>query len=204
MKKFLCSLAIATVCSHAGGAAVAPKSDIVSLEEKRVSNEIPLLVLSDVYFGIGVGKATLDVSGTNEQLSAKAATFIAGFDINKYVGIEGRYSRAFSDATYKPGNIDIASTYSNAAIYLKAQYQIKQFKPYILLGYGETQFTNLENFDRAEAGFQYGAGLEYEFDTHWSVFVDYVREYDGKGFDGRASLEDITVDHATLGIKYHF
>ncbi len=203
-KNVLMSIVFGVNLVYAGGSmGIVPVSTPIAVDK---IGDVPLVYLSDVYVGAGIGKVTLDVSSTNEELSTKPVTLLAGFDINKYVGVEGRYSKGFQDVDYTGANLSksLDSRYGNIAVYLKAGYEIQNFKPYVLLGYGETEFTNLEGFDRKEAGFQYGGGVEYKINKHWHIFVDYVREYDGTGFDGRARLEDITVDHATLGFRYQF
>ena len=90
------------------------------------------------------------------------------------------------------------------ALYLKPGYQLGNYHPYLLLGYGQTTLTNLAGRDRKESSFQYGVGMDIDMSAHTSLQVDYVMAYDDDNFDGRAMRDDITIDMVTFGINYHF
>jgi len=79
---------------------------------------------------------------------------------------------------------------------------------YGLLGYGQVKLTNIPlsagSADRAESGFQWGAGMKYNVSENISVFADYVRFYDDTGFDYRATTANVVSDAWTLGVSYSF
>jgi len=78
------------------------------------------------------------------------------------------------------------------------------FDVYALLGYGGTQLGNLEGGDAYESGLHWGLGAQYEVMENLLVFADYVRLYDGTGFDYRAQDEDVDADTWTIGLSYRF
>jgi len=200
---------------YAGGSKniIQPSSEAMAISNATTA-EKPLLYLSDVYLGLGLGKFKLESEQSKEQFTSTFGTILAGFNANKYIGIEGRYTYGYNDISYDKGNnpkninVDFNSKYSNIAIYTKLKYEINNFKPYILLGYGESKITNRTHggklFDFKEAGFQYGLGLGYGINNSWEVFVDYVKAYDDKGFDLMAQNQDVGIDLITVGVKYHF
>ena len=196
---------------YAGGSKniLEPASEAMAISNATTAAS-PLLYLSDIYVGLGVGKFTLDNDKTKEDFSANYGALITGFDVNKYIGMEGRYTVSFGDMSYGHGNNeqtingDISSKYRNIAIYAKLKYDIGNFKPYALLGFGESTVTDLGGFDRKEAGFQYGVGVGYNINNNWEVFVDYVKAYDDKGFDAVAQGSDIGISLISFGVNYHF
>ena len=74
----------------------------------------------------------------------------------------------------------------------------------MLWGYGVLKLTNIEGGDREERTMQYGIGIRYRTTEHLSIFVDWVRAYDDKGFDGRATHDAISVDLVSMGVSYRF
>ena len=190
-----------TAIVHAGGTIV----------QEEVYESTPTVVQSEPmtnswYTGIGLGGFKLDDTTDDESYEKTTATILAGYEISKYLSVEGRYTASLGDIKFKDskGTQKRDSSFSNIALYTKLSYPIGEFKPYLLLGYGKSKITNIAKSDRSESGFQYGAGVSYELDDHWGIFADYTRLYDDKGFDGRASDSNIKIDTATAGIKYRF
>ena len=193
--------------SNAGGS-IAPV--IVPIVPVEVTTE-----KSPFYLGLGFSAMSLDNDLTDEEFSANAVMIQAGYQYNRNLALEGRYTHHIGDLDYVGGNTinrdnsDYPADFTNMAIYLKPMYPIDNFSFYALLGYGEVELTNItriERFsaDRAESGFQWGLGAEYLFSENMSAFVDYVNMYDGEGFDGRAEDADIIADTWTLGVTYKF
>ena len=190
-----------TAIIHAGG----------YIAQEEVHESTPAVVQSEPttnswYTGLGLGGFKLDSSTDDESYKKATATILAGYEISKYLSIEGRYTTSLGDIKFKDskGTQKTDSSFSNIALYTKLSYPIGEFKPYLLLGYGKSKITNIADSDRSESGFQYGAGASYELDNHWGIFADYTRLYDDNGFDGRASDSNIKIDTATAGIKYRF
>jgi len=193
--------------SFAGG-------DVLPIEEPVVMES--LTNDSSLYFGLGVSAIKLNNDFSKEEFSSTAVTLQAGYQFNQYFAVEGRYTKNVSDLdydhgnTYNPNYSDYPGDFSNVAVYLKPMYTFENLSVYVLLGYGEVTLTDLPHpstpgsVDRAEDGFQWGLGASYTFMENISVFVDYVKLYDDKGFDYRAQKADIASDLWTLGVTYKF
>ncbi len=172
----------------------------------------PLSVRSDsgFYLGAGVGTFTLTDDVTSEELTANTTLLIAGYQYNTYLSFEARYYRSLNDEIdYDAGDrtspdSTYESTFTNRAAFVKLGYDYGDFSPYLLLGYGTLKLTNITGADREESAVQYGVGASYAVTTEWSLFVDWVRAYDDKGFDGRAMQDDLTIDLITAGVTYRF
>ncbi len=216
MKKTILVTATTIAMLHAGGN-IHPKevhpaaSEVETLAKKHEAmTDKPLFYLSDFYAGVGIGRFELSDKQTDEAFQSNYVMLKAGIDFNSVLGLEGRYTYGYEDIHYDRGSNqsqqsqDLDAKYSNIALYLKARYAIKDFEPYILVGYGESKTTNIRGFDRYEDGLQYGGGIGYHINSHWEVSVDYVRAYDKKGFDGIGQLDDLKVDLLTFGVTYHF
>jgi len=183
----------------------------VVYDEPIIEESTPIVTQkkSNFYIGVGVGKFNLKNHHTDEELKSTTASIKVGYDINQYVAIEGRYNRGMKDADYKHGNQGTTnhstdSKFTNTAAYIKVGYPIGSFKPYALVGYGQTKITNLSNSDRKESNIQYGAGAEYHINDAVSISADYIRAYDDDGFDGRSKDDKIKVDLLNVGVAYHF
>lgn len=213
-KKIPSLLTAFCVCSSmmmAGG-------DIAPVEE--VAEVAPVVLTDDsgFYLGLGVSAMSLSNDNNSEEFTSTGIMLQAGYQINEYFAIEGRYTKDVSNLDYDHGNDTASAIYdgdypgdfSNIAIYVKPMYSIDDFTMYALLGYGEVSIGPLPHpsqagsVDRAEDGFQWGLGGSYAFGENISVFVDYVKLYDDKGFDYRAKLDNIDANLWTIGLTYKF
>ena len=177
---------------------------------------LPVINDSGVYVGLGFTDMSLDNDLSKEEFSATGIMLQAGYQVNSYFAIEGRYTMNVTDLDYDHGHTnnpnysDYPGDFSNVAIYVKPMVAFNDFSIYALLGYGEVTLTDLPHpnstgsVDRVEDGFQWGLGATYTFMDDLSVFVDYVNVYDDEGFDYRAQNADITSDLWTLGVSYKF
>jgi len=158
-----------------------------------------------VYDIVGMGGGNVDEATEYEW---SAGTILAGYEFNKYIAIEGRYTKSFGDATVTMGanleagegavNVEIdqtAAEFENIAIYLKPSIKFDAFSIYGLLGYGKTTMTWGDGTENSDSSFQYGAGASYAFSENLSVFADYVVMYDDDDFD------DLAVDNPYSGYK---
>ena len=189
--------------------------DMAPLEESVVTDPV-VVEERGFYGGIGLTSMSLNNDLTNEEFSAMGFMVQAGYQYNRYIAIEGRYTVHVGDLEYDHGSTanpdysDYPGDFTNIAIYLKPIYPIGDFSIYALLGYGEVELTNIPlggsgiSADRAESGFQWGLGAGYTFNKNITAFIDYVRMYDGTGFDHRAMDADIDADVWTLGVSYQF
>jgi opacity protein-like surface antigen len=202
MKKSVLSLVTILALSgvvYAGGD-VAPIEEVV---------ETPVVVdESAFYIGAGVGYTSFNNDFTSEEITSNTLMLQAGYQYNRYIAVEGRYSFGFN-TDYDTGNIvNPIQVYdgdvSHWGIYLKPMYPIDDFSIYALLGYGEVMLDDILNGDAVDGGFQWGLGASYAFTENVSVFVDYVSLYNDTGFDWVATKADIDVDTWTLGVSYKF
>lgn len=171
---------------------------------------------SGPYLGLGVSSMRLKNDLTNEKFSSTGIMLQAGYQVNAYLAVEGRYTFNVGDLEYRRGmtrNLnynDYPGDFYNLGIYVKPMISYDDFSFYALLGYGEVTLTDLPqpsrlgSVDRAESGFQWGLGAAYTFMDDISCFVDYVKLYDDKGFDHRAKRTNINSHLWTLGVSYAF
>ena len=201
MKKSVLSLVSILALSglaYAGG-------DVAPVEE-------PVVVSVDesaYYIGLGFGQASVNDDPTAEEITSTMVMLQAGYQYNEYVALEGRVSFGFS-SEYEPGNTgnssgDFDDDIASWGIYVKPMYPVTDaFDIYALLGYGGVQLGHLESGDAYESGFQWGLGTQYAITQSILVFIDYVKLYEGTGFDYRATTEDVDSDAWTLGVSYKF
>ena len=161
---------------------------------------------NNFYIGVGMGGFELQSTFNEEQLSAKTAMLIAGYRLNRYFGVEARYSRGVEDVAFTSTASDktLDATFYNIGLFAKASYPIQAFRPYLLLGYTQSTITHLPASDRKETDIAYGAGIDYSVSETVSLFADYTRLYSGKGFDGRSEADTLHLDQLTFGLHYHF
>ncbi len=201
MKKILTTVVAAAALSTAimaGGTVEVPETIVVQ--------EAP--TLSGFYAGVAYVYADTnvnedyfgedyDVDGDNSGVS-----LIAGYDFNQYVAVEGRYSWLAAD-TYQD-NYGFQDDVDGEAwsLFVKPQYPVTaDFKVYGLLGYGELELQDSDNYSITASGFQYGAGVAYAATTNVEVFADYTKIADN---DVDEFLGKMDTDAFTIGINYNF
>lgn len=163
---------------------------------------------SAFYLGFGLGQGYVDDDQTDEEMKATTLTLLAGYRYNRYIALEGRYAFGLN-MDYDPGRTsnrsdDYDGDFSSWGIYLKPMLPVQSFSLYALLGYGGVMLKDLEEGDAYEDGFQWGLGAQYAFDNEMVLFADYVKLYDGTGFDYRAQREDVDADVWCIGLSYRF
>ncbi|WP_295419838.1 porin family protein [Sulfurovum sp.] len=156
--------------------------------------------LAGFYVGLGYTYMKMDNAGAAGDVNGNGITLLGGYNFNKYLAVEGRYSMTLGDLSVDNGAD--AGDLSNIALYLKPQYTVDMFKLYGLLGYGQVTYDN-GSTDYSENGFQYGAGMGIMATDNIDVYVDYTRLYDDDGFDGIPN-NNITVDAVNVGVNYNF
>jgi opacity protein-like surface antigen len=203
MKKILFSLYAVTAMASiavAGG-------DIESVEPVAE----PIVVVpggeqNGFYAGFGLTGAAVRDSALSVSWSGSEGredrlgnfTFIAGYDFNAYVAIEGRYTNSFTheDKTDMEG----------WSLFVKPQYPVTEnFSIYALLGYGGAKLDgkNGYNVDVDNESFQWGLGADYMITDSFSVFADYVwfaNDMDGKW----VGVDSVDIDTINVGVNYHF
>jgi len=129
--------------------------------------------------------------------SATSMMALAGVEVNDFLAVEGRLTKAVSDFEIKDHK---PISYANAAIYLKPQYKFELGSIYGLIGYGYNKFDFMGKSTHA-TGFQYGAGGTYNINDELSAFADYTKLYGG----GKKISEATTmgaIDTINAGIIY--
>lgn len=97
-------------------------------------------------------------------------TLILGLEVNRYLALEGRYTKGLHDyeiENHKP----ISAT--DLEFYLKPQYKFSHATVYALTGYGKTE-VDFMNKETSETSFRYGAGASYDMNEYFSFFADYT------------------------------
>ncbi len=208
MKKVIFSLVAATALSStlfAGkNVAPAPVPALPVPEKPAAPAVLPPLGL---YIGGGLtyakGECQCDTAvrfadGTTSKKSTGKTYGVnlrAGFDLNEYIGIEGRY-------IYTPWK-DKDKTLKHYGVYLKPMYNVvDNVDVYGLLGYGKTE---CETLNDSYKGLAWGLGAEYQFNKKkdglsngWGVYAEYSRPLKKSG------AKNIKTNVISGGVAYHF
>ena len=132
-------------------------------------------------------------------------TLLAGYDFNRYIAVEGRYTTSIADE-------DVLEM-SGWSLFVKPQYTFdsSNFKIYALLGFGGVTLDGIDGYfvDVDDTGFQWGIGAGYSFgeymeDNNLAVFIDYTslaNDMEGTYYNG---AQETNVDAITAGVTYQF
>lgn len=136
-----------------------------------------------LYLGLGYAYTTIDFGVSGDLLTlprfdvaTDSVVFLAGFDLNEYFGIEGRYywniTSAVADEYNALGLLDEYKAES-FAFYAKPQYSFDVISLYALLGVTMNDYTALlQSSD--DTLFSWGAGAKLNITESFSAFVDYT------------------------------
>lgn len=202
MKNSLISVATVIALSSFGfaGGDIEPVEPVVGTPMVEAS-------AGNAYVGLGFALvSTRDSSVDLDFFSQKAGqdrlgniAFLAGYNFNSYIGVEGRYSTTInkSDAVSMDG----------WSLFVKPQYPVSEaFNVYALLGYGgvnmDPENGSLVNVD--DTGFQWGLGASYAVTEQVAIFVDYTslaNDMDGVYANGALKAD---ADAITVGVTYAF
>lgn len=167
---------------------------------------------SNFYVGLGYSYMALEIDfndprDTKVDITGNAYTLLAGYNFNKYIAVEGRYSATVGDLSFEVNGgseEDVDGKISNIALYLKPMYPVGGVTLYGLLGYGKVTLDNGYDKD-SENSFQWGLGASYAVNDDIGVFVDYTRLYDDKNFAGWGDDQtDVLLDSINVGVTYKF
>ncbi len=199
MKKIVLSVSAVAAMSNlvfAGGDIVEPVAAVPVVEE-----------LSGFYAGLGIAAVNTrdsDLSiewfnSVERQDRLGNVTFLAGYNFNAYIAVEGRYTTSFTH--------DEHIEMDGWSLFVKPQYPVNEnFSLYALLGYGGVTLDGSKDLgivDVDDSSFQWGLGVNYMMTENVSFFVDYTwlaNDMDGAYAGGNAA----DVDAFTVGINYKF
>jgi len=200
MKKLTLSIAaIAAMSTFAmAGGDIAPVEPVVETPVVAPATD------AGFYVGAAYGLMGIDYSDPTYSFdtSHDAFMFQAGYKINPYVAVEGRYWTGSSD-DYTTGGTNYSTEVDAWGIYVKPMYPVtEEFDIYALLGYGDTDPSNTKDaswptYDTD--GFQWGLGASYDVTSNIAVFVDYTELY-----NDTQNNEDMTIDSWNFGVTYKF
>jgi len=201
MKKIILPIAALTMMStlaFAGG----------DIDEAEV---IPEVSAGGFYAGLGLVAASVrdpDVSvdlwhtgPAQERMGA--LSFIAGYNFNAYIAVEGRYNNSFTH--------DDQIEMSGWSLFVKPQYPVSEnFSVYALLGYGGLDLSgslvsaepSIPVVDVDDGTFQWGIGMSYSVTENISLFADYAWLADS--IDDVNNIHQLSVDAFTIGVNYQF
>jgi len=204
MKKFTLSM----ITVMAMGTFAVAGGDIAPIEE-IAEVAAPIIVEDDSNFYVGVAYSYIDAEIDGEE-TGNAYTLLAGYNYNKYIAIEGRYTATVGDMDVENDRSSLNRPdgeydreVENYGLFLKPQYPIGDaFSVYGLLGYGSVTARLTD-----ESGFQWGLGAKYSVTDSIDVFVDYTSLYDGD-MDNIENINNRTCDSlitsTNVGITYNF
>jgi hypothetical protein len=208
MKKITLSLVSVIALSGLGFAG----GDFEPVVEPAVIVPVVVEDYSGFYLGGGLAAVStrdsavsgsfFDAEGGQDRLGN--LTFLAGYDFNRYIAVEGRYTTSAFDE-------DVVEM-SGWSLFAKPQYVFdsSNFKLYALLGFGGVTIegTNGSFADVDDTAFQWGFGAAYSLgnyiESDVSLFVDYssmATDMEGIFFNGAPETD---ADAITAGVTYKF
>ena len=137
-----------------------------------------------LYLGLGYSKTNVDFSLSSDIIdtnlfdaSTDSLVAIAGYDINEYIGVEGRYYWNVTSMAvdYYVGDTPFLEEYKaeSFAIYAKPQYSFDMISIYALIGLSMNNYTALlQSTD--DTLFSWGAGVKFNMTQSFSAFIDYT------------------------------
>ncbi len=225
MKKSIVSIA----ASVALGTFAMAGGDIAPVEPAVNTPVVETASDSGFYVGVGYSRMSGDIrkeiveNGNVLKLENDYDTFMlqAGYKINKYVAVEGRYWNTIGDAdtTVRLNGNPVALADVGAfdmdsfGIFVKPMYPVLDDKLnlYALLGYASTNLNGdslVKSYTGAsklldEDGFAWGLGAAYNVNDNIAVFVDYTSLYDSDDTTNGVKT-DAKVDGWNFGVTYTF
>ena len=214
----LSAVAVAAMSSFAlAGGDIAPVEPVVEPVVMEVSDAGFYLGLAYSYMMSDVGHFDNNRNlGFNLDTDSHALMFQAGYKINSYVAIEGRYWEGLSDDAFAWDNNGVNSRFnadqSAWGIYVKPMYPVTDsLDVYALLGYGEATVNGVKDasgsHDLDSDGFSWGVGAAYSFTENVSIFLDYVA-FDNDNFNFGTNNATFKYDHemdtVNFGVSYKF
>lgn len=167
---------------------------------------------SGLYLGLGYASTSIDltIEGLDDKYqkvldtSTDSVMFMAGYDFNNYIGIEGRYYANVSSLAfdYQLGETLISGKYKaeSFAIYAKPQYNLGLITLYALAGVSFNDYTvnTLLGGNHNDALFSWGGGAKFNVTQSLGLFLDYTDL--GETTKGNTT----SLSSINLGVSYRF
>ena len=149
--------------------------------------------------GTGVGSANPFSEDAGQDRTGDIV-IQAGYEINPYVAVEGRYALSvFAEDSLER---------DYWGVYLKPQYPVSADTTlYALLGYGGMTVDGIDGMSVSvdDNGFQWGIGMRYDMSSNVALFVDYMVIANDMEADYSSMYDrDISSQALTLGLTYRF
>ena len=162
----------------------------------------------------GYETLTIDRAAGGNLLDEKFGSIMldAGYTINQYVAVEGRYwsgINSSNDLAWR-GNIPSDITIDAWGLYVKPMYPVSSsFNLYALLGYGTADVTydipaGGSFTSDSTGGFSWGIGADYAITNNWALFVDYTSVIEGESGNLDNFQTDDSVNVINFGVNYQF
>ncbi len=139
---------------------------------------------SGLYLGLGYSYTNVEFGISSDfydgdifDVSTDSLLLLAGYDINEYIGLEGRYYWNITSmaADYHASDFPIIEDYKaeSFAFYIKPQYSFDMISIYALLGVTMNDYTALlQSSD--DTLFSWGVGAKFNMTQSFGVFADYT------------------------------
>jgi len=189
MKKVLLSV-LASSALFAGGGVT--KVDVPAVD----------VVPQESHYYVG---ASLDLQRVNTfkygPANSYGTTIKAGYEYNKYIALEARYSAGIK----RKDNLKMNYYYG---LFLKPQYPVyKNFNIYALLGYGKAKVSHnglpYANNTTIQKDFSYGLGVEYKINNRLSAYAEAVSLIDKKTSKVEGNYA-VKVRDFSIGVMFRF
>ncbi len=146
----------------------------------------PLADESGFYVGLGYGYIDINAdydalarAPFNGDTNHNSFMALAGYQINRYLAIEGRYWAGGDDSFTTPTGRNVDTDIDAWGIYVKPIYPVTgKISVYGLLGYAHVKYkmsAPLYSETWNEGGFSWGLGASYRITENFSIFADYTQ-----------------------------
>lgn len=201
MSKIIISTAASSLIIYAGGNIVDYDNTATTLNYIEAKNTID----RGTFIEVGIGCMQIIDKTSNEKLDAPTVNITTGYRVNPYISIEARGTHTISHLDYNKYSTEKSNShYSHIGVDAKISYPVKKASPYIMIGYGQNRITNFKGSSRKENSPYVATGIQYQLDNSSSIAINYLRAYNSKGFDGRATEDNIRIEQLNISLSYKF
>jgi opacity protein-like surface antigen len=151
------------------------------------------------YASVGGGVYRVDSNGFDDR--APSAMLVAGYDVNKYVGVEAAWSRLFNASDQMDGT-KVTVDGSLYDLTTRLSYPVSnRFDPYVRMGWGYSDLSAKARINGAPSrlndyddGLSWAAGTGFMVTPRFHLNVEY----------GRMLVTDNDIDRMSASVSYRF